>query len=46
MAAASLIATLVGTVGGSIYGLNETNQRDARAAQAYRTCMRRRGYSD
>ena len=40
------IGALAGTVGGSIYGLNEANQRDARAAQAYRTCMKRRGYSD
>jgi type IV secretory pathway VirB10-like protein len=40
------IGALVGAAGGTIYGLNETNQRDARAAQAYRTCMKRRGYSD
>lgn len=40
------IGALVGTVGGTVYGLNETNQRDAHAAQAYRTCMKRRGYSD
>lgn len=40
------IGALVGAAGGTVYGLNEGNQRDARAAQAYRSCMKRRGYSD
>jgi type IV secretory pathway VirB10-like protein len=40
------IGALVGAAGGTVYGLNETNQRDGRAAQAYRACMKRRGYSD
>ena len=38
------IGALVGAAGGTLYGLNQANQHDARAAQAYRTCMKRRGY--
>ncbi len=40
------IGALVGAAGGTVYGLNESNQRDARAAQAYRACMKHRGYND
>jgi hypothetical protein len=31
---------------GTLYGLNEANQKDARAVDAYRACMRERGYSN
>ena len=40
------IGALVGAAGGTLYGLNQANQSDARVAQAYRACMKRRGYSD
>jgi hypothetical protein len=40
------IGGLVGAAAGSLYGLNAANQRDQRAAAAYRDCMRRRGYVD
>jgi len=38
------IGALVGVVGGSLYGLNEENQRTEAARNAYRTCMNRQGY--
>jgi hypothetical protein len=31
---------------GALYGLNETNQKDARAVVAYRACMRERGHTN
>ena len=40
------IGALVGATAGTLFGLNDTNQRDNRTAAAYRACMRRRGYSD
>lgn len=40
------IGGLVGAAAGTLYGLNQANQDDARAAQAYRVCMKRRGYVD
>ncbi len=40
------IGGLVGAAGGTLYGLNQANQADERAAAAYRACMRRRGYVD
>jgi len=40
------IGGLVGAAAGTLYGLNQANQDDARAAQAYRACMKRRGYVD
>ena len=40
------IGALIGAAGGTLYGLNDSNRTDARAAQAYRTCMKRHGYSD
>ncbi len=40
------IGALVGAAGGTLYGLNDANRSDARAAEAYRACMRRHGYSD
>ncbi len=39
------IGGLVGAAAGTVYGLNEANRSDARAAAAYRACMQRRGYS-
>lgn len=39
------IGGLVGATAGTLYGLNEANQHDARYAGAYRTCMHRRGYT-
>jgi hypothetical protein len=40
------IGGLVGVAAGTVYGLNEANRNDARAAAGYRACMKRRGYSD
>ncbi len=40
------IGGLVGVAGGTLYGLNQANQSDEKAAVAYRTCMKRRGYVD
>lgn len=40
------IGGLVGAAAGTLYGLNDSNRRDAQAAASYRACMRRRGYSD
>ncbi len=40
------IGALVGAAGGTLYGLNQANQNDAHAAQAYRACMKRHGYVD
>jgi hypothetical protein len=39
------IGGIVGATAGTLYGLNEANKQDARAVEAYRTCMRERGYS-
>ncbi len=40
------IGGLVGAAAGTLYGLNQANQNDSRAASAYRTCMQRRGFTD
>jgi hypothetical protein len=40
------IGGLVGATAGTLYGLNQGKQNDARVATAYRSCMRRRGYTD
>jgi hypothetical protein len=40
------IGGIVGAAAGTLYGLNEANQKDARAVDAYRACMRERGYSN
>ncbi len=39
------IGGLVGASAGTLFGLNEANKQDARAADAYRACMRSRGYT-
>lgn len=39
------IGGIVGATAGTLYGLNETSKQDARAVEAYRTCMRARGYT-
>lgn len=39
------IGGLVGATAGTLYGLNKTNQHDARYAGAYQTCMQRRGFT-
>jgi hypothetical protein len=39
------IGGIVGATAGTLYGLNQTNKQDARAVEAYRSCMRERGYS-
>jgi len=39
------IGGLVGAAAGTAYGINQTNQADARAEAAYRDCMQRRGYT-
>ncbi len=38
------IGAIVGATAGTMYGLNKTNQDDARAETAYRTCMADRGF--
>ena len=38
------IGGLVGAAAGTLYGLNDANRNDARAAAAYRACMKQRGY--
>ena len=38
-------AVIGGATVGTLYGLNKTNKQDARAVEAYRSCMRERGYS-
>lgn len=40
------IGGIVGATAGTLYGLNESNQNDERAREAYRTCMRERGYAN
>jgi len=35
----------VGATAGTLYGLNKASKQDARAVEAYRTCMRERGYA-
>jgi hypothetical protein len=40
------IGGLVGATAGTLYGLNQGNQNDAKATVAYRSCMRRRGFTD
>jgi hypothetical protein len=39
------IGGLVGATAGTLYGLNETKQNDARYAGAYRACMKRKGFT-
>ncbi len=39
------IGGIVGATAGTLYGLNASNQNDARATDAYRACMRDRGYT-
>jgi hypothetical protein len=38
------IGALVGVAGGTLYGLNQENQRTAAARAAYQECMARKGY--
>ncbi|MBI2526601.1 MAG: hypothetical protein HYY95_07870 [Candidatus Rokubacteria bacterium] len=39
------IGGIVGGTAGTLYGLNATKQNDARYAEAYRACLRGRGYT-
>ena len=39
------IGGIVGVAGGTLYGLNEANKNDVRYQEAYRQCMRGRGYT-
>jgi hypothetical protein len=39
------IGGIVGATAGTLYGLNDANQQDARAVEAYRSCMRGRGHT-
>ncbi len=39
------IGGIVGATAGTLYGLNETKQSDARYVSAYRACMKNRGYT-
>ena len=39
------IGGIVGATAGTLYGLNDANQKDARAVEAYRSCMRGRGHT-
>ena len=38
------IGGIIGAVGGTIYGLNEANKNDERAADVYRDCMASKGF--
>ncbi len=44
-AAGGAIAGVVGATAGTLYGLNEANKNDVRYQEAYRQCMRGRGYT-
>jgi hypothetical protein len=44
-AVGAAIGGIVGATAGTLYGLNEANTGDARAVEAYRACMRKRGYA-
>ena len=39
------IGGIVGATAGTLYGLNETKKDDARYVEAYRACMKGRGFS-
>jgi len=39
------VGGLVGATAGTLYGLNEGSKNDARYVEAYRVCMRGRGYT-
>lgn len=39
------VGGLVGATAGTLYGLNEGGKNDARYVEAYRVCMRGRGYT-
>lgn len=39
------IGGIVGVAAGTLYGINEAKKNDARYAEAYRACMRGRGYT-
>lgn len=39
------IGGLVGVAAGTLYGINENNRNDARYVEAYRSCMKGRGYT-
>ncbi|HSB82148.1 MAG TPA: hypothetical protein VLM91_25480 [Candidatus Methylomirabilis sp.] len=39
------IGGIVGATAGTLFGLNEANQKDTRAVEAYRTCMKARGHT-
>lgn len=39
------IGGIVGATAGTLYGLNETSKGDARSVEAYRACMKERGYA-
>jgi hypothetical protein len=39
------VGGVVGAAAGTLYGLNEGKSHDARYVQAYRTCMKARGYT-
>lgn len=40
------IGSLVGATAGTLYSLNDVKQNDARHADAYRACMKRRGFTE
>ncbi len=40
------VGGLVGATAGTLYGINETNKNDERYREAYRSCMRGRGYTE
>ncbi len=39
------VGAVVGVAAGTLYGLNENKSNDARYVEAYRSCMRGRGYT-
>ncbi len=40
------VGGIVGAAAGTLYGLNEANQKDTRAVAANRACLMERGYSN
>lgn len=40
------IGGVAGATAGTLYGLNENRKHDARYQEAYRTCMRQRGFTN
>jgi hypothetical protein len=40
------VSSSIGATAGTLYGLNNSNRREASAVRAYRACMRERGHTE